>query len=107
MSKNEKCFLNILRRWKFSENKKIVLICPKTIYKSLKLLLHISFPFTSGIADCVLAVGFEKMEKGSLGSKWFDRTNPIDQHVQSMSDTYGIDAKPMAPQMFGNAGKEQ
>ena len=59
-----------------------------------------------GIADCILAVGFEKMEKGSLGSKWFDRTSPIDKHVQSMNDTFGIEAKPITPQLFGNAGKE-
>ena len=29
-----------------------------------------------GLADCVLALGFEKMEKGSLGVKYTDRTNP-------------------------------
>lgn len=33
-----------------------------------------------GLSDCVLALGFEKMEKGSLGSKYSDRTNPMDQH---------------------------
>ena len=33
-----------------------------------------------GIADCVLALGFEKMEKGSLGVKYTDRTNPLDKH---------------------------
>lgn len=34
-----------------------------------------------GMADCVLALGFEKMEKGALGSKFTDRTNPLDQHA--------------------------
>ena len=34
-----------------------------------------------GLADCALALGFEKMEKGSLGVKYTDRTNPIDRHV--------------------------
>src|SRR5579863_2853537 len=29
--------------------------------------------------DCVLVVGFEKMEKGALGNKFNDRTNPLDQ----------------------------
>src|SRR5829696_8007735 len=29
-----------------------------------------------GIADCVLAVGFEKMERGSLSMKYADRVNP-------------------------------
>src|SRR5437763_9259723 len=33
-----------------------------------------------GLADCALALGFEKMEMGSLGVKWVDRTNPIDRH---------------------------
>lgn len=32
-----------------------------------------------GMNDCVLAVGFEKMEKGSLGLKYTDRTNPLDK----------------------------
>lgn len=31
-----------------------------------------------GLAECVLALGFEKMEKGSLGMKFPDRTNPMD-----------------------------
>src|SRR5438552_2445895 len=37
-----------------------------------------------GLADCALALGFEKMEKGSLGVKYTDRTNPIDQHAARM-----------------------
>src|SRR5256885_14388272 len=34
-----------------------------------------------GLVDCALALGFEKMERGSLGVKWTDRTNPIDKHA--------------------------
>src|SRR5215207_2715314 len=34
-----------------------------------------------GVSECVLALGFEKMEKGSLGTKYGDRTNPLDKHV--------------------------
>ncbi|KAK3090738.1 hypothetical protein FSP39_014203 [Pinctada imbricata] len=59
-----------------------------------------------GISDCVLALGFEKMERGSLGSKFLDRTNPMDKHVEVMMNTFGVDRSPMAAQMFGNAGKE-
>ena len=33
-----------------------------------------------GLADCALALGFEKMEKGSLGVKYTDRTNALDKH---------------------------
>ncbi len=59
-----------------------------------------------GIADCVMAVGFEKMEKGSLGAKYMDRTNPMDQHARVMVELRGIAPAPVAPQMFGNAGRE-
>jgi len=59
-----------------------------------------------GVAECVLVVGFEQMEKGALGSKYTDRTNPLDQHVQVMSDVQGINNAPFAAQMFGGAGRE-
>ena len=59
-----------------------------------------------GIAECALALGFEKMEKGSLGSKYTDRTNPMDQHARVMVELRGIAPAPVAPQMFGNAGRE-
>ncbi|XP_060784653.1 sterol carrier protein 2 isoform X1 [Neoarius graeffei] len=59
-----------------------------------------------GLADCVLALGFEKMERGSLSSKYMDRTNPIDKHMEVMINRYGMAAAPAAPQMFGNAGRE-
>ena len=59
-----------------------------------------------GINDCVLALGFEKMERGSLSSKYDDRTNPMDRHVEVMLDTHGFEPNPVAAQMFGNAGRE-
>lgn len=59
-----------------------------------------------GISDCVLALGFEKMERGSLGSKYGDRTPPMDKHVELMVNKEGLVAAPVTPQMFGNAGKE-
>jgi len=60
----------------------------------------------TGNADCVLALGFEKMERGSLSSKYHDRTNPIDKHVELLAEIAGINNSPIAAQMFGNAGKE-
>ena len=36
-----------------------------------------------GLADCALALGFEKMEKGSLGVKYTDRTNADGQALQA------------------------
>ncbi|KAM9719063.1 sterol carrier protein 2 [Menidia menidia] len=59
-----------------------------------------------GVSDCVLALGFEKMERGSLSSKFMDRTNPMDKHMEVMINRYGMAAAPAAPQMFGNAGRE-
>ncbi len=59
-----------------------------------------------GIADCVLALGFEKMEKGSLGVKFTDRTNPMDKHFGLMVELRGFAQAPGAPQFFGNAGRE-
>ncbi len=60
----------------------------------------------SGVAECVLALGFEKMEKGSLGTKFGDRTNPMDKHVQVMIDLQGFVPAPAPAQMFGGAGRE-
>jgi acetyl-CoA acetyltransferase len=59
-----------------------------------------------GLADCVMAIGFEKMEKGSLGAKYTDRTNPMDRHVALMAELRGFAPAPPAAQMFGNAGRE-
>ena len=59
-----------------------------------------------GIAECALALGFEKMEKGSLGVKYTDRTNPMDNHAKLMIQLRGLAQAPVAPQMFGNAGRE-
>ena len=59
-----------------------------------------------GIADCALAIGFEKMEMGSLGVKYTDRTNPIDKHATAMFQVREPEQSPPAPQMFGNAGRE-
>lgn len=59
-----------------------------------------------GIAECVLALGFEKMEKGALGSKFNDRLNPLDKHVEVMIAAQGFEAAPPAAQMFGGAGRE-
>ncbi|EHB06327.1 Non-specific lipid-transfer protein, partial [Heterocephalus glaber] len=59
-----------------------------------------------GLADCTLALGFEKMEKGSLASKFPEKTNPIDKHLDVLINKYGLSAHPLTPQMFGSAGRE-
>jgi len=59
-----------------------------------------------GLVDCALAVGFEKMEMGSLGVKFVDRTNPMDRHVEALGELREWESAPFAPQMFGMAGRE-
>lgn len=59
-----------------------------------------------GMAECAMALGFEKMEPGSLGTKYTDRTIPLDIHVSKMMDSREYTGSPMAPWMFGNAGRE-
>ncbi len=57
-------------------------------------------------AECVLALGFEKMEKGALGSKYTDRTNPLEWQANLMNKVQGFTQAPPAAQMFGGAGRE-
>lgn len=59
-----------------------------------------------GAADCVLVVGFEKMNPGSLQSMYNDRANPTGLFGMMMAETRGITNAPGAAQMFGNAGRE-
>ncbi|TMK87075.1 MAG: lipid-transfer protein [Actinobacteria bacterium] len=59
-----------------------------------------------GMADCMLAVGFEKMEKGALGLKFMDRRPPMSRHLSQMIEIYPFAPAPPAPQVFGNAGRE-
>jgi acetyl-CoA acyltransferase len=59
-----------------------------------------------GIADCAMAVGFEKMEKGSLGAKYTDRRMPMTRQFTQMAEMRGFAPSPPAAQVFGNAGRE-
>jgi acetyl-CoA acetyltransferase len=59
-----------------------------------------------GLVDCALAIGFEKMERGSLGMKYTDRTPAMDKHFARMFELRDPEASPFAPQMFGNAGRD-
>ncbi|WP_395106834.1 thiolase C-terminal domain-containing protein [Actinomadura sp. SCN-SB] len=61
-----------------------------------------------GLADCALAFGMEKMQKGSLGAGvGRSKVTMIDHHLTSMTAgrPWEADKAPM-PQMFGNAGRE-
>ncbi len=58
------------------------------------------------MADCVMAIGFEKMEKGSLGMKFPDRRPPMSKQLGQMIELRGFAPSPPAAQVFGNAGRE-
>jgi acetyl-CoA acyltransferase len=60
----------------------------------------------AGVHDIVVAVGFEKMQKGSLGFTFADRALPLDRHFAAMAELYPQVQAPPAPQLFGNAGRE-
>ena len=59
-----------------------------------------------GLVECAMAIGFEKMEPGSLGVKYTDRTNALDKHAMRMFEIRDPEQSPPAPQMFGNAGRD-
>jgi sterol carrier protein 2 len=60
----------------------------------------------SGAADCVLAFGFEQMERGALQLKWPDRPNPLGDFVSLANAKQGESDAPFAAQLFGGAGAQ-
>ena len=58
-----------------------------------------------GLVDCTLALGFEKMQPGSLGSTYDDRAQPMDKHFLALAEISEV-LFPPAPWMFGAAGRE-
>lgn len=59
----------------------------------------------SGTADCALALGFEKMQPGSLGATFTDREQPMMRHMDLLAQISEVRFPP-APWMFGAAGRE-
>ncbi|WP_213937999.1 lipid-transfer protein [Pseudomonas sp. dw_612] len=58
----------------------------------------------SGAVECALAVGFEEMQPGALGSVWNDRESPFDPMVQRLNEVADAPEGPLALRMFGSAG---
>ncbi len=60
----------------------------------------------SGAAECVLALGFEQMQRGALGVHYTDRPDPSQRLLDAMQAAQGTDpAAPIAAQLFGGAGR--
>ena len=60
----------------------------------------------SGAADCVLALGFEQMRRGALGSVFDDRPSPFDHFDQLTDELVGEKQLPLAIRYFAGAGQE-
>lgn len=61
----------------------------------------------SGIADCALALGFEQMVPGALGSVYTDRPAPMARFMTEMKSLQEMNKEaPIAAQYFGGAGEE-
>ncbi|MEU0393902.1 lipid-transfer protein [Streptomyces sp. NPDC006208] len=62
-----------------------------------------------GACDCVLALGFEKMARGSLGSGADGgdfKASPVARHYAVMAARHGFETTPPTAQIFGNAARE-
>ncbi|KAL0950581.1 hypothetical protein HGRIS_007376 [Hohenbuehelia grisea] len=62
------------------------------------------------LAECAIALGFERMKPGSLGTNFPDRPSPIalfnTKTVEIEEKTLGMNHGPGAPRMFGDGGEE-
>jgi acetyl-CoA acetyltransferase len=58
----------------------------------------------SGSAECVLALGFEQMRPGALGTVFSDRPSPFDRFDALTEELVGHGEIPLALRYFGGAG---
>ncbi|RFC75391.1 lipid-transfer protein [Streptomyces sp. AcE210] len=62
-----------------------------------------------GVNDCVLALGFEKMQRGALGGGADGgdfKTSPVARHYGIMAAKHGFEMSPPTAQIFGDAARE-
>jgi acetyl-CoA acetyltransferase len=59
----------------------------------------------SGAADCVLALGFEQMKPGALGTVFDDRPSPFENFDREAESLVGMPDLPLALRYFGGAGQ--
>lgn len=60
----------------------------------------------SGESECVLALGFEQMTPGALGSAFNDRPHPFQIFMDATDRIQGVTDDVMTAQIFGGAGRE-
>lgn len=62
-----------------------------------------------GLAECAMAIGFEKMQRGSLALGSADRESPTERHMEVCRTVFGQpvpEGMPPAPFLFAVAGME-
>ena len=74
-------------------------------------LYHANNMVKSGLVDCALALGFERMARGSLNTHFPDRPSPVAPfadatHASEESLSTGGNFGPFAPRMFANGVQE-
>ncbi|KZT06237.1 thiolase-like protein [Laetiporus sulphureus 93-53] len=74
-------------------------------------LYHANNMVKSGLAECALALGFERMAPGSLGTNFPDRPSPTAPFADATEEaevklSSGQNYGPGAPRMFANAAQE-
>ncbi|GAA0765027.1 lipid-transfer protein [Ideonella azotifigens] len=59
----------------------------------------------SGAAECVLALGFEQMNPGAIGTVFNDRPSPFEDFDREAAELVGMPDLPLALRYFGGAGQ--
>ena len=69
-------------------------------------LMYCRQMIAGGLAEVTMAVGFEKMQRGSLDLSSEDRTAPLDRHIASLHAMHEETTSPVAPQMWARAAED-
>ncbi|KAN0101044.1 Thiolase-like protein [Tylopilus felleus] len=72
-------------------------------------LLHAANAVKASFVECALALGFERMDTGSIATHFPDRVGPtvlFGLRALELEEKLGENFGPIAPRLFGNAGKE-
>ena len=60
----------------------------------------------AGVVDCAIALGFEQMTPGALGTMFDDRPNPFGDFLKIADDSFRAQASTDGAPLFGGAGYE-
>jgi len=61
---------------------------------------------SSGLHECVLAVGFEQMPSGAIAEKYPDRPGPLEPFLEASMRCHGEADAPLALRLFGGAARD-